>query len=94
MSQGRIELIRDRLTAALEPDDLEVVDESHRHAGHEGAKAGGGHFQVRIVARAFSGKPLLERHRMVYDALGDAMDPTTIHALGLKAYAPEELAQD
>ncbi len=85
----RVSMIRERLTAALSPESLDIVDESHKHAGHEGAKGGGGHFLVTIVANAFRDKKLLERHRMVYNALGDAMQ-TDIHALSIKAYAPEE----
>ena len=85
----RVSMIRERLTAALSPESLDIVDESHKHAEHEGAKGGGGHFLVTIVANAFRDKKLLERHRMVYNALGDAMQ-TDIHALSIKAYAPEE----
>jgi BolA protein len=85
----RVALIRERLTTALAPARIEIVDESHRHAGHEGAKGGGGHFAVTVVAPAFSGKGLLERHRMVYAALGDAMQKE-IHALSIKALAPGE----
>jgi len=81
-------LIRERLTAVLDPVRLEIVDESHKHAGHAQAR-GGGHFQVTIVSAAFAGKSLLERHRMVYDAVGDAMHGE-IHALSIKASAPEE----
>lgn len=85
----RIAMIRQRLNEALAPQDMEIVDESHKHAGHEGAKSGGGHFNVLIVADAFDGKGLLERHRMVYDALGDAMH-REIHALSIKALTPAE----
>lgn len=85
----RVALIRERLTTALTPQRIEIVDESHRHAGHEGAKGGGGHFVVTVVAPAFAGKGLLERHRMVYAALGDAMQKE-IHALSIKALAPGE----
>jgi BolA protein len=86
----RIEMIRSRLEAAFAPELLEIEDESHLHAGHEGAKSGGGHFQVTIVSPSFEGKSLIERHRMVYGALGDAMQ-TEIHALGIKAYASGEV---
>jgi len=85
----RIEIIRQRLTEALAPERMEVVDESHKHAGHVGARGGGGHFVVIIVSAAFQGKGLLQRHRMVYDALGDAMR-AEIHALSIKAYTPDE----
>ncbi|MAT64243.1 MAG: BolA family transcriptional regulator [Gammaproteobacteria bacterium] len=90
MTAERVEMIRERLTAALQPEDLEIQDDSARHAGHEGAKGGGGHFNVRIVSPAFAGRNLLERHRMVYDALGDAMH-SEIHALSIQAKTPEEL---
>jgi len=86
----RIEIIKQRLTEALAPERLEIVDESHKHAGHAGARGGGGHFVVIIVASAFQGKALLQRHRMVYDALGDAMR-AEIHALSIKAYTPDEV---
>ena len=75
--------------AVLEPDTLEVLDESARHAGHEGAKGGGGHYRLVIVSKAFAGKPAQLRHRMVYDALQPLMQ-REIHALAIKAYAPEE----
>jgi BolA protein len=86
----RMAEIRTRLTAAFEPDTLGVEDESHLHEGHEGARDGRGHFRVLIIAQAFSEKSLLERHRMVYKALGDLMR-TDIHALAIDAWAPEEL---
>lgn len=82
------ELIRERLSR-LAPDALEVFDDSHEHAGHAGAKDGGGHFQLVIVSRNFAGKNAVARHRLVYEALGDLM-PKQIHALGIHAYTPEE----
>jgi BolA protein len=86
-------MIRDRLEAALHPVSIEIVDESHKHAGHEGAKSGGGHFKLAVVAEAFSGKSLIQRHRMVYDAMGDAMQKE-IHALSINARTPEEAGAD
>ena len=83
------EMIRERLSR-LAPDALEVIDESHEHAGHAGAKDGGGHYQLVIVSREFSGKNAVARHRLVYEALSDLM-PKRIHALAIRAYAPEEL---
>jgi BolA protein len=83
------EMIRARLSR-LAPETLEVFDDSHEHAGHAGAKEGGGHFQLVIVAREFAGKSAAARHRLVYDALSDMM-PKQIHALAIRAYAPEEL---
>ena len=82
-------MIRERL-AVLAPQQLEILDESHKHAGHAGARSGGGHFNLTIVSNIFDGKGLLQRHRMVYDALGSAMQ-TDIHALTIKALTPEEL---
>jgi len=82
----------DRITqrlSALEPESLELLDESGQHAGHEGAKSGG-HYQLVIVSRAFDGKPAQARHRLVYEALGPLMQ-TEIHALAIRAYAPGEI---
>lgn len=89
MTAERVALIRSRLEAALEPDELDVVDDSRRHAGHAGARDGRGHFQVRILSRRFAGKKTVERHRMVYAALGSLMQ-TDIHALGLLALSPND----
>ncbi len=87
---ARVESIRERLVAALAPEVLEIEDESHRHAGHAGARDGRGHFRVRIVSRAFVGQLPLARHRAVYAALGDLMQ-TDIHALAIDASAPKEV---
>jgi BolA protein len=81
--------IRERLEAAFAPTVLEIVDDSHRHVGHAGARDGRGHFTVRIVSARFAGAKPLERHRLVYEALGDLM-LTDIHALSLIAAAPTE----
>lgn len=86
----RLAEIKKRLTAALSPSKLEVVDESHLHAGHEGAKSGAGHFAVTIVSNAFKDCGLIDRHRKIYDALSDLMQ-TEIHALSINAYTEEEL---
>ncbi len=83
--------IQDRL-AALEPERLELADESARHAGHAGAQSGGGHYRLTIVSPQFRGRDTLARHRMVYGALGPLMR-REIHALSIQALAPEELAQ-
>lgn len=83
-------MIRERLQAALPVEHLEVADESHLHAGHPGAREGGGHFRVLVVSEAFSGRPPLQRHRLVYDAMGDAMRRDTIHALSIRALTPQE----
>ncbi len=84
MTAERVEKIRERLEAVFSPTELEVIDESHLHVGHAGAKEGKGHFRVRIVAEQFRAVRPLQRHRMVYDALGQLMD-TDIHALSIDA---------
>lgn len=81
--------MRDRL-AALNPESVEILDESGLHVGHAGAKDGGGHYQLIIVSRAFSQQPAQARHRMIYTALGALMHKE-IHALAIKAYAPDEI---
>lgn len=83
---------RERILAALavlEATQLELVDESHRHAGHEGARDGRGHYALDITSAAFSGLLPLARHRRVYQALGELMQ-TDIHALSIRARTPEE----
>ena len=89
MSAERIEMIRERLTQTLQPAALEIIDESAKHAGHAGAASGGGHFIVNIVATAFNDKTLIQRHRLVYDAVDDIMH-REIHALSIQAKTPEE----
>lgn len=81
--------IRTLLEQALAPEALEVIDESHLHVGHAGARDGRGHFRIRIVCERFSGRPRLARHRMIYAALGDMMD-TDIHALAIEADSGNE----
>ena len=83
-------MIRQRLSVHLDPESVEIEDQSHLHAGHAGAVSGGGHFEVVVVAQNFSGLNMLARHRLVYDALGEAMR-NEIHALSIKAYTPDEL---
>ena len=83
------EEIRRRL-GALAPARLELVDESDKHIGHAGAAPGGNtHWKLTIVSAAFTGKPTVARHRMVYEALGDLMQHP-IHALAISAKAPGE----
>ena len=76
--------------AALMPESLEILDESGQHIGHEGAKGGGGHYQLLLVSAQFQGLALPARHRLIYHALGPMMH-NAIHALSIKAYAPEEI---
>lgn len=82
----------EKIEAALQvlvPLSLRVVDESHKHAGHEGARDGRGHFAVEIVSAAFVGLAPLARHRKVYEAVGSLMQ-TDIHALSIQAKSPQE----
>lgn len=83
------ETIRERLSA-LVPQSVEILDESGRHVGHAGAAAGGSHFKLVIVSSRFAGLDKLQRHRMVYAALGPLMQ-REIHALAIQALAPDEL---
>ena len=88
MSSETVELLRQRL-AALNPASIAIEDESHRHAGHAGARDGG-HYKLDIVAAAFAGKNTVARHRLIYDAAGELMRGR-IHALSIRALSPEEV---
>lgn len=81
--------LRAILEAELAPASLEIIDDSHLHAGHAGAASGGGHYSVKIVSERFEGLRLVMRHRLVYDAVR-AMMHTEIHALAITAIAPSE----
>jgi BolA protein len=89
VNADRAELIRNCLTSRFSITELLVKDQSHLHAGHEGAADGRGHFELTVVAEDFVGKNRLDRHRMVYDALNKLIE-SDIHALRIKAYAPSE----
>ena len=84
------QLLQIRLQEKLQPEALEVLDESHQHHGHAGANGTGfgTHFRVRITAQAFAGKSPVARHRLVYDALQDFMDQG-LHALAIEAKTPQ-----
>lgn len=84
-----IELMQQRL-ATLQPEVLEIGDDSALHAGHAGARSGGGHYNLTIVSPQFDGLLTIKRHRLIYNALGDLMQ-TRIHALSIEAFAPGEL---
>ena len=81
------DMIRERL-AALEPTTLTVIDDSALHAGHAGARSGGGHYRLTIVSSRFSNCSTMQKHRLVYDALGSLMKQE-IHALNITASSPE-----
>lgn len=80
---SRIEKMHQLITDALQPEQLEIIDDSHKHIGHEGAKGGLGHFTIIVKSDALEGKRMLQQHRMIYNALGDMMQ-TDIHALAIK----------
>lgn len=82
------EEIRERL-AVLQPLTLEIVDQSALHAGHEGAKTGGGHYLMTIVSPQFTGLGTVKRHRLVYAALGALMQ-REIHAMSMTTLSPDE----
>ena len=86
---SRVERIRTELSNALHAESIELVDDSHRHAGHAGARDGRGHFSVRIVSQDFEGLRPLQRHQLVYRSLGTLMQ-TDIHALSITALTPQE----
>lgn len=90
MNETRLVQIRQRLTQELSPELIEIEDESHLHAGHAGARDGRGHFRLMVVADAFSGLSRIQRHRLVFDALGQLMQ-TDIHALSIQAFSPDEI---
>ncbi len=90
MKMKRLVLIEERLRAALSPEHLEILDDSLDHAGHTGDSSGGGYFSIYIVSIAFTGKTLLQRHRLIHAAVKCLMH-CEIHALSIKkAQTPEE----
>ena len=85
----RMARMHERLTQALQPDFIDIEDESHLHKGHAGARDGRGHFALTLVSARFNGQSAVARHRMVYGALGEMMT-TDIHALRMNLYAADE----
>ena len=82
--------MRERLMVALEPIRLDLVNESHLHAGHASSPGTGeSHFRLLVVSRLFEGRSRVERHRLVNDALADLLR-NKVHALAIKAHAPGE----
>ena len=87
--------IRQKLTAAFAPKELDVADDSHKHAGHSGARPGGEtHYSVRIVSESFTGLSRVERQRRVYAALAEELKPNRVHALALTTLTPAEVWQE
>ncbi len=89
MHESTMKQMRARLTAELAPLELHVDDDSHLHAGHVGAKSGGGHFRVCAVSSKFEGLGRVQRHRLVYDIFQGLMQ-RDIHALALTLLTPAE----
>ena len=85
---NRMDRMRD-LLGALQAEHIEIIDDSHLHAGHAGAREGGGHYRLSIVSPQFVGKSTVARHRMIYSALQEMMK-RDIHALNITAFAPHE----
>ncbi len=83
-NQQRMQVMRTRLEEALAPTELEIIDDSHLHRGHAGARDGRGHFTVKLKSAQFEGLKPIQRHRLVYSAMGTLME-TDIHALVIEA---------
>ncbi|MCH9769922.1 MAG: BolA family transcriptional regulator [Gammaproteobacteria bacterium] len=83
LNQQRIKAMRQKLEVAFSPNQLEIIDESHKHVGHAGAREGRGHFKLIIAAKIFNDKSLIESHRLIYQALDQLMQ-TDIHALSIE----------
>jgi len=82
-----LDIIKSKLYDNFDIKDLEIIDESHKHANH--SQSSGGHFQVTIISDDFAGQSLINRHKMVYNALGDLIQ-TKIHAISIKAKSSDE----
>ncbi len=89
-TEQRMAEMRRRIEEALAPEQLSIEDEGHLHEGHEGARDGRGHFRLMVVSQALDGLNMIQKHRAIYDALGDMMK-TDIHALSIDAYSSNEL---
>ena len=89
MNARRIDMLRERISAALQPTALVIEDESDQHVGHAEARSGRGHFHVKIISNIFTDLRPLQRHRLVYDAIGELMK-TEVHAVSIDARTPEE----
>ena len=89
VASDRAQRIVSQLQRALHTDQVDLIDDSHLHAGHAGARDGKGHFRVRVVSVDFAGLRTLQRHQLVYRSLAELMQ-TDIHALGITALTPDE----
>lgn len=86
---NRPQRIRELLAAGLATEDIDIIDESHLHAGHAGAASGGGHYRLRVISIRFEGVNKVGRHRLVYDCLREMMQKD-IHALAMTLLTPSE----
>ncbi|MGE4608576.1 MAG: BolA family protein [Myxococcota bacterium] len=89
MSEERRVRIEKELRERLAAIHVDVIDESHLHAGHAGSRDGGGHFRAVVVSTRFEGRTPVQRQRLVYEALGDAMG-SEIHALSMRTLTPAQ----
>lgn len=87
---GTLESRMEEKLRALDPESLEITDESGQHIGHAGAASGGGHYRLTIVSPRFRNLARIARHRLVYQTLGELMQGP-IHALAIQAFAPDEI---
>ena len=90
MAANRINMIKKVLEETFSPIEIEVLDESHKHVGHLGARSGKGHFKLTIISKRFEGLPMIQRQRLVYRALASLME-TDIHALSMSTLTPSEI---
>ena len=90
MVANRIKMIKKVLEETFSPVEIEVLDESHKHVGHLGARSGKGHFKLTIISKRFEGLPMIQRQRLVYRALASLME-TDIHALSMSTLTPSEI---
>ena len=90
MAANRVKIIENVLKETFSPIEIEVLDESHKHVGHVGARSGKGHFKLTIISKRFEGLSLIQRQKLVYRALASLME-TDIHALSMSTLAPSEV---
>ena len=90
MAANRVKIIENVLKETFSPIEIEVLDESHEHVGHVGARSGKGHFKLTIISKRFEGLSLIQRQKLVYRALASLME-TDIHALSMSTLAPSEM---
>lgn len=93
MSDERRARIEAKLAERLKASHAEVLDESHLHAGHEGAKSGGGHFRATLVSTRFEGLSRVAAQRLVYEVIDDEFQSGSIHALAMRTFTPQKWAE-